>query len=181
MNLGDSERAATPDGRTHEAQPAWREQFPIDWPSDEFRSRRDFTKMLGLTSLAFVAGQCWIGVLSISRKSDARPELLDLGPVDELTIGAAKRFEYPSQGHPCLLVRIDQNHFVAFGQKCTHLSCPVIPKPELGKFVCPCHHGSFDIQTGRPLAGPPRRPLPRVILEVKDGRVFATGFAEGEA
>ncbi len=182
MNIRDHEHVTTPqDGNTQKPQPAWREQFPIDWQQDEFRSRRNFTKMLGLTSLAFVAGQIWIGALSIFRKSRAKPERMDLGLVDELAIGTAKRFEYPSQGHPCLLVRLGKERFVAFGQKCTHLSCPVIPKPEQGKFLCPCHHGSFDIQTGRPLAGPPRRPLPRVILEMKDGRIFANGFSEGEA
>ena len=47
----------SPDGRPIADQPIWREQFPIDWPTDDFRSRRDFTKLLGLTSLAFVAGQ----------------------------------------------------------------------------------------------------------------------------
>lgn len=182
MSIRDPRHGPTPpDGNTHKPQPAWREQFPIDWQDDEFRSRRDFTKMLGLTSLAFVAGQIWIGALSMLRKSRAKPGRLDLGLASELAVGAAKRFEYPAAGHPCLLVRLDQDRFVAFGQKCTHLSCPVIPNAEQGKFLCPCHHGSFDIQTGRPLAGPPRRPLPRVILELNDGHIFANGFAEGDA
>ena len=46
-----------PDGRPYSDQPQWRNDFPIDWPQDEFVARRDFTKFLVLTSFAFVAGQ----------------------------------------------------------------------------------------------------------------------------
>ncbi len=182
MNIQDHEHVSMPpNGRLGERQPGWREQFPIDWQEDEFRSRRDFTKMLGLTSLAFVAGQVWIGVLSILKKNRGTPARKEIGSVDELPVGGSKRFEYPADGHPCVLVRIEKDRFVAFGQKCTHLSCPVIPKPDEGKFHCPCHHGAFDLQTGRPIAGPPRRPLPQVVLEVKDGRIYANGFVAEEA
>ena len=38
----------------------WREQFPVNWTDDEYRSRRDFTRLLGLTSFAFVVGHLWI-------------------------------------------------------------------------------------------------------------------------
>ncbi|HLX61143.1 MAG TPA: Rieske (2Fe-2S) protein [Planctomycetota bacterium] len=182
MKIDDPEHVSLPpSGNAREAQPAWREQFPIDWPNDEFRSRRDFTKMLGLTSLAFVAGQVWIGVLSVMRKTSAAPPRMDLGLLDELPVGGAKRFDFPSPKHPCVLVRLEKDRVVAFGQKCTHLSCPVIPNVAQGKFLCPCHHGAFDIHSGRPLAGPPRRALPKVVLEVKDGRIYAIGFEENQA
>ena len=68
--------------------------------------------------------------------------------------------------------------FVAYDQQCTHLQCPVVPAVESGRLHCPCHNGWFDLATGRPLAGPPRRPLARVTLEVRDGRVWATGIEE---
>ena len=51
-----------------------------------------------------------------------------------------------------------------------------MPEPKVGKIHCPCHNGWFDIESGAPLAGPPRRPLPRVTLEVLDGVVYATGI-----
>ena len=178
MRIEDPEQITIPpDGRPAGAQPRWRQDFPIDWPLDEFRSRRDFTKLLGLTSLAFVVGQAWILTLSLNRAG--RPSLppLEITSVDALPVGAAKLFHYPTPIDPCLLVRTAANEFVAFGQRCTHLSCPVIPKPSEGIFYCPCHSGYFDLRTGFPLAGPPRRPLPRVDLEVRDGKVFATGMA----
>jgi nitrite reductase/ring-hydroxylating ferredoxin subunit len=180
MRIDDPERITTaPNGLAPAQQPQWRQDFPIDWPLDEYRSRRDFTKLLGLTSLAFVAGQAWVVILSALRKARGRPARLELGRPEELAVGAAKQFDYPARGDACLLVRLGPDQFVAYSQKCTHLSCPVIPRPAEGRFYCPCHEGSFDLRSGQPLAGPPRRRLPRVKLEVRDGRLYATGLEGG--
>ncbi|MGH7928570.1 MAG: ubiquinol-cytochrome c reductase iron-sulfur subunit [Candidatus Binatia bacterium] len=70
---------------------------------------------------------------------------------------------------------------MAYHQKCTHLSCPVIPHVEEGRLHCPCHEGIFDLATGRPLAGPPRRPLPRIMLQIREGRIYAGGVEERTA
>ena len=51
----------------------------------------------------------------------------------------------------------------------------MIPEPEQGHLRCPCHNGYFEINEGRPIAGPPRRPLPRIKLEVRDRVIYATG------
>ncbi|HEY6930969.1 MAG TPA: Rieske (2Fe-2S) protein [Thermoanaerobaculia bacterium] len=168
----------SPDGRPDSEQPVWREQFPIDWPTDDFRSRRDFTKLLGLTSLAFVVGQIWIAFLALRRRTRSAP-VREVAALEELPVGGSKVFDYPSPGAACVLTRIGPDRFVAYGQKCTHLSCPVIPKPEKNCLQCPCHDGVFDLATGEPLSGPPRRPLPRLKLEVRDGRVFAAGVEYG--
>ena len=59
--LHDAEQVTTaPDGRAMEEQPAWRTDFPIDWPQDHYVERRDFMKFMVLTSLAFTVGQFWI-------------------------------------------------------------------------------------------------------------------------
>ena len=177
MRIKDPEQVTTPpNGGEMEAQPKWRQDFPIDWPRDEYRSRRDFTKLLGLTSLAFVAGQAWIVMLSASRRERQFP-MREIATIEAIPVGAAKLFHYPREIDPCLLVRLSPDEFVAFSQKCTHLSCPVIPQPKEGRFYCPCHAGAFDLRTGQPLAGPPRRPLTRVVLQMRDGKVFATGIA----
>ena len=42
-----------PDFASADAQPAWRQDFPIDWPQDLYVERRDFMKFLVLTSGAF--------------------------------------------------------------------------------------------------------------------------------
>jgi Rieske Fe-S protein len=158
----------------------WREQFPLNWSDDEYRSRRDFTRLLGLTSLAFVVGHLWIIGRNLTRKTKEKPPPLAIARVDDVPVGGFKLFHYPSQNDPCVLVRLAQNDWVAFEQKCTHLSCPVIPQPQQGRFFCPCHEGVFDLATGEPISGPPRRPLVRVTLAARTDQVYATGVAQGE-
>jgi Rieske Fe-S protein len=81
----------------------------------------------------------------------------------------------PEGDEPAIREADQQTRVVAFGQQCSHLSCAVIPEPERGQLRCPCHNGYFEINEGRPIAGPPRRPLPRVTLAVWDGVIYATG------
>jgi Rieske Fe-S protein len=167
----------TPDGRPPEEQPAWRRDFPIDWPQDHYVSRRDFTRFLGLTSLAFAVGQLWIALHSwLGRRG--RPGPKTVARLDEVPPGSARSFSYPGDNDPCLLLRPAEGPPVAYGQKCTHLSCAVVPDLREGRLRCPCHEGVFDLATGRPLAGPPRRPLPRVVLQIEDGVIRAVGVEE---
>src|SRR5262249_51173754 len=131
-------------------------------------------KFLVLTSGAFVAGQCWIGLMSFRRQEKAFPEKLVARENDVLP-GGVVEFRYPTDDDPCLLIRLNDGRLVAYGQQCSHLSCAVIPEPEKGHLRCPCHNGYFEINEGRPIAGPPRRPLPRIKLDVHDGTICAVG------
>lgn len=158
----------------------WREQFPVNRADDEYRSRRDFTRLLGLTSLAFVVGQLWIIARNLTHRVREKLPLLAISNVEDVPVGGFKLFHYPAQNDPCVLVRLAQDNWVAFEQKCTHLSCPVIPQPQQGRFFCPCHEGVFDIATGEPVSGPPRRPLIRITVTVGTGQVYATGVQQGE-
>lgn len=165
----------TPDGRMEPQPPKWRCDFPVDVPEDHHVARRDFTKFMILTSLAFVVGQFWIAIRSTWRSGRGQAPIRRIAGVDDLAVGAAMPFTYPTDHDACVLVRTPAG-FLAYDQKCTHLSCAVKPDVAGGRFICPCHHGYFDLATGRPLAGPPRRPLTRVTLEVRDGAVYATGL-----
>jgi Rieske Fe-S protein len=162
-----------PDGRPLHEQPAWRRDFPIDWSRDRYVARRDFIKFLGLTSLAFVLGQFWIAAKSWWDRRRVSPAPAAVARLADISVGGALTFRYPTAGDPCLLLRPDEKTLLAYGQKCTHLSCTVTP--EAGRLHCPCHHGYFDLATGRPTAGPPRRPLLRITLETRDGLIYATG------
>lgn len=164
-----------PDGRPQEEQPRWRQDFPIDIPDDDALARREFTKFLVFTSGAFVAGQCWIGLESLLRMNKAFPAQRIVADADVST-GGVVEFRYPTDDHPCLLMRLESGRLVAYGQQCSHLSCAVIPDLAHGHLHCPCHNGYFELDEGRPVAGPPRRPLPRVQLEVRDGFIYATGL-----
>jgi Rieske Fe-S protein len=103
------------------------------------------------------------------------PPAARVGSLADVAVGGTLTFTYPGEHDPCVLVRLSDTEIVAYSQKCTHLSCAVIPRPEQNALHCPCHEGFFDLRTGRPTAGPPSRPLPRITLEVRGGDIFATG------
>jgi Rieske Fe-S protein len=165
----------TPDGRPHVAQPQWRQDFPIDVPQDNYISRREFVKFLVLTSAAFTFGQCWIVWENWRRARRGQPPMTKIATLDQIPVGGSLVFHYPDEHEPCLLLRPDEKTLLAYGQKCTHLSCAVVAEIPKGRIACPCHHGYFSLDDGRPIAGPPRRPLPRITLEVRGNDIYATG------
>jgi nitrite reductase/ring-hydroxylating ferredoxin subunit len=170
-------RVLTPDGRPAGDQPKWRRDFPIDTAQDNYVARRDFTKFMVLISGSFVAGQAWIALKTVGGKR-AGPGPRPIASVNDIAVGQAATFAYPDEHDTCLIVRAGENEFLAYSNKCSHLSCAVTPDVATRRLLCPCHHGSFDLATGRPLAGPPRRPLARILLEVRDGTIYATGVEE---
>lgn len=178
MALLDQEQTTVaPDGRPTDQQPQWRQDFPIDWPQDHYVARRDFTKFMVLTSLAFTVGQFWIALKNLVRKQRGELPIVKLAAIDQLQVGQTLVFAYPEEYDKCLLTCTAPNTFVAYSQSCTHLSCAVIPEVEKGRLHCPCHMGFFDLKSGIPIAGPPRRPLPRITLEIRQGVIYATGIA----
>jgi Rieske Fe-S protein len=175
MNVPPDDRDREfPDGRPLSEQPRWRQDFPTDTPADDELARREFTKFLVLTSGAFVAGQCWIGMMSLFADNTSLPRQQIVAEKDIPERGVVE-FRYPTEDDPCLLMRLHDGKLVAYGQRCSHLSCAVIPEQAEKQLRCPCHNGYFEMNEGRPIAGPPRRPLPKIVLEVRDGIVFATG------
>lgn len=164
-----------PDRQADDQQPRWRRDFPVDWPQDHYVARRDFTKFLCLTSFAFVAGQCTIAYQNWRRKRRGEPPMVRVADRERLNVGEALVFNYPIESEPCLLMRVGEDEFLAYSQKCTHLACAVTPQFKESRLLCPCHQGYFDMATGRPLAGPPRRPLPRITLQIRRDGVYAAG------
>lgn len=154
--------------------PQWMQDFPVDTEQDNYVARRDFTKFMVLTSGAFAVGQVWIGMKSLRTTRETPPEDKLIALAGELSVGKAMTFNYPGEHDPCLLMRMSESQYVAYSQKCTHLSCTVVPG-ENNTLHCPCHQGVFDCTNGRPLAGPPRRPLPRITLQIRNGQIYATG------
>jgi len=98
--------------------------------------------------------------------------------VADVPVGSSLEFSYPGEHDRCILARPREDRIVAYTQQCTHLSCAVIPEMENGVFRCPCHEGFFELATGRNIAGPPTRPLPRVTLAIEGGEIWATGVDE---
>jgi len=170
-----------PDGRPLDQQPKWRQDFPIDWPQDQYVARRDFTKFMVLTSFAFAVGQLWIIGQNWFRRRAGKPEIRRIAALSELAVGQVVVFHYPGEADNCILIRTREGDadgvgLLAYSQKCTHLACAVIPDVEQEVIHCPCHEGFFDLRTGNVLAGPPPRPLPRILLEIRGDDVYATGI-----
>lgn len=162
--------------REPDTEPIWKEHFPISSEDDAFVTRREFTKSLGLASLAAFVSSAALGILNALRGSgDRRYPAVRIADLDELAVGASLIFYYPEPKNPCVLVRIDENRYAAYSQKCTHLGCPVVYERKSGRLNCPCHVGCFSVDDGRPLFGPPRRPLPRIELQQKGGELWTTG------
>jgi Rieske Fe-S protein len=177
-NIDPVLQTVPPDRGAADVQPRWRQDFPIDMAQDGYVARRDFTKFLGLTSLAFVVGQFSIALQNRWRRLRGKSPWMAVAKRSELSIGEARTFHYPSETDPALLVRADAETLIAYSSQCTHLQCPVLPDLPAGRLRCPCHAGYFDLNTGAPLAGPPRRPLRRILLSVRDDVVYATGLEE---
>ncbi len=154
--------------------PAWEEGFPIDREAEYYVSRRDLTKFLTLGSAALAGSNCVMAYLGMIPHDGPFPEL-PVARVDEVRPGQAVLFRYPTEKDPCLLFRDGEGVLRAYSQVCTHLSCAVVYRPEEATLYCPCHHGHFTLDAGRPAGGPPTRPLPRIRLEQRDGQIFAVG------
>ncbi len=167
-----------PDRGAMSEQPLWRQHFPIDTPQDNYFSRREFTKFLVLTSFAFAVGQFWIALQNVWRKMRKTPPIARIAALDQLPVGGAVTFYYPAKDSPALLIRPADKTLVAYESLCTHLQCPVLPQVAANRLYCPCHAGYFDLATGRVLAGPARRPLSQIRLNVRGGVVYATGIQE---
>jgi Rieske Fe-S protein len=144
--------------------------------------RRTFLYGLGATSLALVAGQLWILLQGLLRRWRGQPLVRAVAALEpghrrlpHLPVGGFVAFNYPETTDPCLVVRLAADQLVAYDRKCTHIGCPVDPIVATGTLLCPCHGGQFALATGAQLSGPPKRPLRRIGLEVREGLVWVTG------
>jgi Rieske Fe-S protein len=141
----------------------WRSTFPYHWDADDLVSRRELLRLAVLTSGALFAGTAVLAVLGWldTRRRGAPKPIVQASAVPE---GAAYYFNYPEPDDQAMLLHLPGGRFVAYSQKCTHLSCAVYLQPEARRLYCPCHEGVFDVETGEPVAGPPQRRLPRIAL-----------------
>jgi Rieske Fe-S protein len=160
-------------------EPIWRRDFPYTLEGEEEVTRREFTRYLILASAAFVGGG---GLVSLwaSLRSVETGEPMEIVALEEVDFGGSYLFNYPGPNEPAILVRPDADTILGFSQKCTHLGCVVFWVEEDSEFECPCHEGIFNLE-GRPIAGPPDRPLARIGLETRNGIIWATGRSTEEA
>jgi len=158
------------------SSPLWKDEFSVNTADERYVTRRQFSKFLVLTSTAMFVGQLWILVKSwFAPEAGALPKQV-IARRDEVDIGEVKLFAYPTEADHCILVRTAEDKYVAYSQKCTHLSCAVYYSRASNKLECPCHKGFFAVDDGRVLAGPPTRPLPQILLETRGDQLIAAGI-----
>lgn len=154
-------------------EPLWKEEFSVLTSDERYVTRRQFTKFLTLASLGMFVGNLWILVKSRFVKT---PQFsgVEIAQVGEIPIRGVKLFAYPTPRDRCIMVRTGDDEYVAYSQKCTHLSCAVYYSAKNDRLECPCHQGFFSIKDGSVLQGPPPRPLPQITLQREGMKLFAT-------
>jgi len=187
MNSNDNlssetvERVLSDESDVRSATSVYQSDFPYDREEEAQVTRREFCNFLGVTSAALFVGATGFAAKTVleSKQTElftpARIEGAEL-----LSPGSALNFRYPTAKDTAILVRLLDGSYRAFGQKCTHLSCPVYFDRSHQRLECPCHEGAFEIETGKVLHGPPPRPLDEVTLDVRaNGEVWAVGRTAG--
>ncbi len=152
----------------------WQNAFPYHWDADELVSRRELLRLAVYTSGALFAGTAVLGLLGLARRPSTF-ERVAVARTAEVSAGQAVYFNYPGADDQAMLLRLVDGRFVAYSQKCTHLSCSVYYQRDRDRLYCPCHEGVFNPQTGDPVAGPPPRRLERIALREEGGVLYAVG------
>jgi Rieske Fe-S protein len=163
------------------ATAGYQADFPYDREEEARVTRREFCNFLGLTSAAlFVGAVGFAGKAAIDARRIESFTPLKIEGAQGLAVGTSLNFRYPTETDSAILIRSLDGSYHAFGQKCTHLSCPVYFERNHQRLECPCHEGAFNAQTGDVLYGPPPRPLDTIALEVREGgEVWAVGRTPG--
>jgi cytochrome b6-f complex iron-sulfur subunit len=139
--------------------------------TDKPISRRSFLDWLiagGLTAWAvgFVAPV--VSYVWPAQHRGPSVQTVSAGKVDDFAEWQSKIVAV--SGHPVIVVHTPQG-FRAFSAICTHLGCIVGWDAGRKQIACPCHAGFFDIN-GRPVSGPPPKPLAEHGVAVVNGEVL---------
>ena len=169
------DKSALTSGRANASVPLWRDEFSVSQAGERYVNRRQLAKFLTLTSLGMFAGNLWIVVRSWFRKMPVYAPSV-VAQASDIPVGGVKLFQYPRPGEQCIMVRTSEETYVAYSQKCTHLSCAVFYSRQDNRIECPCHQGYFSVQDGSVLQGPPTRPLPHVVLRRDGDKLIAIGM-----
>ena len=155
-------------------------EFPYDRDEEAQVTRREFCNFLFLTSSALlVSAAGFAGKAAYDSQFTPTYQRMQIKDAAALKPGTSLNFNYPTENDSAILIRTADGQYYAYGQKCTHLTCPVYYEKGHDRLECPCHEGGFDVKTGNVLYGPPPRPLDKIELEVVGGEVWAVGRKEG--
>jgi arsenite oxidase small subunit len=108
-----------------------------------------------------------------------------IAELKKLKVNRPISFNYPLKGQTSMLLDLGhavpggvgpKKSIVAYSALCQHMGCPVAYNRGLREFVCPCHQTRYDPERlASIIQGVATRALPRVLLQVKGGAVWAVG------
>src|SRR5262249_38279968 len=154
-------------------------EFPVRADEDTYVTRREFTKFLGLTSLAFFLGTAMAAGRRLwTQIATNQARAARVASVNEIPVGGYTLFTYPTADDPCILLHLAQDRFVAYDQRCSHLSCPVMFNAASRQLECPCHKGFFNAEDGRVIAGPPKHGLDALKISIQKDEVWVNYESE---
>lgn len=175
-NILSRDREISNESDVRIASAPFQAEFPYERDSEAQVTRREFCNFLFLTSSALFFGAAGFdakAAYDAREKKAFYPTRIE--GATNIEPGSAMNFSYPTEEDTAILIRNTDGNYYAFGQKCTHLSCPVHYSKTNDRLECPCHEGGFSSKTGEVLYGPPPRPLDKITLETHNGEVFAVG------
>ena len=149
--------------------------------------RRQFlrwaTALSGLVSAALVGLPSLRAFLSPGTRRKATQRWVKLGEVEQMEPGAPIRFDFTeSMQDAWVESRVqrgvwiyseDGKSFTVYNGHCTHLACSYGFDKDRGIFHCPCHHGLFELKTGKVVGGPPPRSLDTLETKIEEGFLYA--------
>jgi arsenite oxidase small subunit len=105
--------------------------------------------------------------------------------LNRLRVNRPVDFMYPLKAQPNVLLDLGdkvpggvgpKRSIVAYSTLCQHMGCPVVYSRSQRELVCPCHQSRYDVERLSSIVqGVATRALPRVLLEVSNGSVYAVG------
>ncbi|MEZ5163434.1 MAG: Rieske 2Fe-2S domain-containing protein [Fimbriimonadaceae bacterium] len=151
------------------------QNFPVDWEDDNYVTRREFMKFGTLASGAFAAGSLGLAAWSKVKKDGPEFEPQQVALVQDIQPGAALPFNFPRPKDLCLLIQKPDGEYVAYGRRCTHLSCPVVYEAKEHPTFLSMSQRSFFRRGRQCYSGPPPHAIPQITLEIRGDEIWATG------
>ena len=126
-----------------------------------------FKALLGICETKPLSPELWSVeggkvVVKLSQKPDA------------IAKGGAAYLQGKGLQRPVLIVRTDDDKYLAFTNRCTHANRKIDPIAGERKLrCCSVNHSTFDYD-GKPLSGPAKESLKRHQVEVTNGNLVLT-------
>ena len=145
-------------------------------------NRRDFLETAALSGIVvLVTGIPLASYVIAPALNKGIGKWIEFGTERSLSLGAVtmRTFDFmakdgwlvlPQRGFIWIKLEPDRR-LTVFSSTCTHLACSVVWREAEKIFECPCHSGIFDAE-GRPISGPPQRPLEVLKHKIEDGKLM---------